>query len=67
MILVAVGVDGCLRGGLVLDKCADDAERSEAEVFEGARLGGCVEEGVEEERDVCYWWSVAVVWMLLVK
>ena len=31
---------------------ADDAEGGEAEVLEGTGFGGCVEEGVEKERDV---------------
>lgn len=39
-------------GAVVLDQRADDAEGSQAEVLEGAGLGGGVEEGVEEEGDV---------------
>ena len=41
-------------GGVVLNESADHAERGQAQVFEGAGFGGCVEEGVEEERDMCY-------------
>lgn len=41
-------------GAVVLDERADHAERRQAQVFEGARLGGRVEEGVEEEGDVCW-------------
>ncbi len=37
---------------VILDQGADDAERGQAKIFEGARLGGRVEERVEEERDV---------------
>lgn len=40
-------------GAVVLDERTDDAERREAKVLEWARLGGGIEEGVEEERDVC--------------
>ena len=39
-------------GAVILDKRADNAEGGETEVLEGARLGGGVEEWVEEERDV---------------
>lgn len=39
-------------GRIVLDERADDAERGEAQVFERAGLGGGVEEGIEEERNV---------------
>jgi len=38
---------------VVFDEGADDAEGGEAQVFEGAGFGGGVEEGVEEEGDVC--------------
>ena len=37
---------------VVFDEGADDAEGGEAQVFEGTRFGGRVEEGVEEEGDV---------------
>jgi hypothetical protein len=37
---------------VVFDEGADDAERGEAQIFEGTRFGGCVEEGIEEEGDV---------------
>ena len=39
-------------GRVVLDQSADHTQGSEAEVFEGSRLGGRVEEWVEEKRDV---------------
>lgn len=41
-------------GGVVLNEGADHAERGQAQVFEGAGLGGRIEEWIEEERDVCY-------------
>jgi hypothetical protein len=37
---------------IVLYECANDTERSEAKILERARLGRCVEERVEEERDM---------------
>lgn len=37
---------------VIFNQCANDAERCEAEVFEWSRLGGGIEEWVEEERDV---------------
>lgn len=39
-------------GRVVLDQGADDSEAGEAKIFEGARLGGGVEEGIEVQRDV---------------
>jgi len=38
---------------VVLDQRTDDTQGGEAEVLEGSALGGGVEEGVEEEGDVC--------------
>lgn len=46
-------------GRVVFDERADYAERGQAQVFEGAGFGGCVEEGVEEEGDVC--WGLLVL------
>lgn len=40
-------------GAVVLDESANDTERSQTEIFEGATLGGGVEEGVEKEGNMC--------------
>jgi hypothetical protein len=37
---------------IVLYECANDTERSKAKVLERARLGRCVEERIEEERNM---------------
>ena len=39
---------------IILDKSADNTKRSQAQVFEGAGLGGSIQERVEEKRNVCY-------------
>jgi hypothetical protein len=39
-------------GGVVLDQGADDAQRGQTKVLERARLGGGIQEWVEEEGDV---------------
>ena len=37
---------------IIFNQRTNDTERREAEIFERARLGSCVQEGVEEERNV---------------
>lgn len=39
-------------GRIILHQRADNTQGRESEVFEGTRLGGGVEKGVEEKRDV---------------
>jgi len=39
-------------GGVVLDQGPDDAQGSQTEVLKWTRLGGGVQEGIEEEGDV---------------
>jgi hypothetical protein len=39
-------------GGVVLDKCSNDTQGCQSQVFEGPRFRGCVQEGVEEERNM---------------
>lgn len=46
-------------GAVVLDESADHTEGGQAEVFEGPRFRGRVEEGVEEEGDMC--WFVSAI------
>lgn len=41
-------------GGIIFDQCTNDTETGQAEIFEGSRLGGGVEKGVEKQGDVCY-------------
>ena len=53
MIWIAVGVDGRLGGRLIFHQGANDSEGGETEVLEGAGFRGCIQEGIEEERDVC--------------
>jgi hypothetical protein len=41
-------------GRIVLHKCTNNTKTGQAKIFEGSRLGGGVEKGVEKQRDVCY-------------
>lgn len=39
--------------GVVLDKGANDTKRGQAEILKRSRLGGCVEERIEKQRNMC--------------
>lgn len=41
-------------GRVILHQCTDNAQGSESQVLERARLGSCVKKGIEEKGDVSY-------------
>jgi len=41
-------------GGIVLNKCTDNTERCQSQIFERSRLGGSVQERVQEQWDVSW-------------
>lgn len=48
----AVGVHRNAGRGFVFDQGTNDTQRGKSEIFEGPGFGCCIEEGVEEKRDV---------------
>jgi hypothetical protein len=54
-------VGGCKGGASThLDESADDAEGGEAQILEWARFGSRIQEGIQEERYMCYYFVASI-------